>query len=33
MKTCLHGPMDFTKTLNMRFRVGDLNLPEKKKEV
>lgn len=28
-KTCLHDPMDYTKTLKLRFRVGDLNLPER----
>ena len=31
MKTCLHGPMDYAKTLKLRFRVGDLNLPERRK--
>ena len=24
----LHGPMDFTNTPKVRFRVGDLDLPE-----
>ena len=24
MKTHLHGPMDFAKTLKLRFRVGDI---------
>ena len=31
MKTSLHGPMDFAKTLKLRFRVGDLDLPERRK--
>ena len=31
MKTYLHGPMDCAKTLELRFRVGDLNLPERRK--
>ena len=31
MKTYLHGPMDYAKTLNLRFRVGDLDLPERRK--
>ena len=31
MKTYLHGPMDFAKTLKLRFRVGDLGLPERRK--
>ena len=30
MKTCLHGPMDYAKTLKLRFRVGDLDLPERR---
>ena len=30
MKTYLHGPMDFAKTLKLRFRV-DLDLPERRK--
>ena len=25
----LHGPMDYAKTLKLRFRVGDLDLPER----
>ena len=29
MKLYLHGPMDFAKTLKLRFRVGDLDLPER----
>ena len=31
MKTYLHGPMDFAKTLKLHFRVGDLDLPEIRK--
>ena len=31
MKTYLHGPMDYAKTLKLRFRVGDLDLPKKKR--
>ena len=32
MKTCLHGPMDYEKKLEkLRFRVGDLDLPEGRK--
>ena len=31
METCLHGPMDFAKTLKLRFRVGYLDLPERRK--
>ena len=31
MKTYLYGPMDYTKTLKLRFRVGDLDLPERRK--
>ena len=27
MKTYLHSPMDYAKTLKLRFRVGDLDLP------
>ena len=30
MKTYLHGPMDYAKKLKLRFRVGDLDLPERK---
>ena len=30
MKTCQHGPMDYAKTLKLRFRVGDLDLPERR---
>ena len=31
MKTRLHRPMDYAKTLKLRFRVGDLRLPERKR--
>ena len=31
MKTYLHGPMDYVKTLKLRFRVGDLDLPDRRK--
>ena len=31
MKTYLHSPMYFAKTLKLRFRVGDLDLPETRK--
>ena len=31
MKTYLHGRMDYAKTLKLRFRVGDLDLPERRK--
>ena len=31
MKTYLHGLMDYAKTLKLRFRVGDLDLPERRK--
>ena len=31
MKTYLHGSMDYAKKLNLRFRVGDLDLPERRK--
>ena len=31
MKTYLHSPVDFAKTLKLRFRVGDLDLPERRK--
>ena len=31
MKTYLHCPMDYAKTLKLRFRVGDLDLPERRK--
>ena len=31
MKTYLHGPIDYVKKLKLRFRVGDLDLPERRK--
>ena len=32
LKTYLHGPMDYyAKKLKLRFRVGDLDLPERRK--
>ena len=31
MKTYLHGPMDYAKTPKLRFRVGGLDLPERRK--
>ena len=31
MNTYLHGPMDFAKKLKLRFRLGDLDLPERRK--
>ena len=31
MKKYLHGPMDYANKLKVRFRVGDLDLPEKRK--
>ena len=27
----MHGPVDYVKTLKLRFRVGDLDLPERRK--
>ena len=27
----MHGPMDYAKMLKLRFRVGDLDLPERRK--
>ena len=27
----MHGPVDFARTLKLRFRVGDLDLPERRK--
>ena len=30
MKTYLHGPMDYVKTLKLRFRVGGLDLSERR---
>ena len=31
MKTYLHGPMNHAKKLTLRFRVGDLDLPKRRK--
>ena len=31
METHLHAPMDYAKKVKLRFRVGDLNLPERRK--
>ena len=33
MEMCLHGPMDYAKkkVLKPQFRVGDLDLPERRK--
>ena len=31
MKTYLHVPMDYAKRLKLRFRIGDLDLPERRK--
>ena len=31
MKTFLHGPLDYSKNLKLRFRIGDLDLPERRK--
>ena len=31
METYLHGPMDYAITLKLRFRVGDLDLLERRK--
>ena len=33
MKTYLHDPIDAAKNLKLRFRVGDLDLPEEEKYV
>ena len=30
MKKYLHGPMDYAKTMKLRFRAGDLDLPERR---
>ena len=30
MKMYLHGPMDYAKKLKLRFRVGDLDIPERR---
>ena len=32
MKTYMHGPMDYAKKLTLRFRVGDLDPPERRKK-
>ena len=32
MKTHLRGPIDYAKTLKLRFRVGGLDLPESRKK-
>ena len=31
MKAYLDGPMDYAKILKLQFRVGDLDLPERRK--
>ncbi|CAM9273852.1 unnamed protein product, partial [Ectocarpus sp. 6 AP-2014] len=31
IKTYLDGPMDYAKKLKLQFRVGDLDLPERRK--
>ena len=31
MKAYLHDPLDAAKNLKLRFRVGDLDLPERRK--
>ena len=31
MKTYLHGPMDYAKKPKLRFRVGDLDLPKRRR--
>ena len=31
MKTCFHSHLDYAKTLKLRFRVGDLDQPERRK--
>ena len=31
MKRLVHGPMDHAKRLKLRFHVGDLDLPERRK--
>ena len=33
MKTYLHGSIDYAKKLKLRFRVGGLELPERRKEM
>ena len=32
MKTYFRGPIDYAKTLKLRFRVGDLDLPGRRKK-
>ena len=32
MKTYVHDPVDYAKKLKLRFRVGDLDLPERRKK-
>ena len=32
MKAYLHGPVDYAKTLKQRFRVGGLDLSERRKK-
>ena len=31
MRTYLHGPMDYATTPKLSFRVGNLDLPERRK--
>ena len=31
IKTFLHGPMEYAKTLELRFRIGNLDLPKRSK--
>ena len=31
MNMYLHGPMDYAKKLKLRFRIGNLDLPERRK--
>ena len=31
MKTYLHGPVDYAEKLKLLYRVGDLDLPERRK--
>ena len=31
MKTYLNGPTDYAETIKLRYRVGGMNLPEKRK--
>ena len=30
-ENAFHGPMDYAKTMKLRFRAGDLDLPERRK--